>query len=146
MSASKIVVEVTKDLDACLMLRRKVFIEEQGVSEEEEMDGLDDSSIHLLATVDGKSMGSARLRCDGHTGKVGRVCVLREARGTGLGAAVMRKAEEVFRGIDGIREMKLGAQVSAIGFYDKLGYTAYGPEFDDAGIPHVMMRLPLFTA
>jgi predicted GNAT family N-acyltransferase len=146
MTGHTIVVEVTRDMAACHMLRRKVFIEEQGVSEAEELDDLDDSSIHLLASLNGLPVGSARLRQEGETGKVGRVCVLAEARGTGLGAALMNKAAEVFRGLDGVREVKLGAQISAKGFYEKLGYSAYGPEFDDAGIPHVMMRLPLIPA
>lgn len=131
----------TDDLAACHALRRAVFIEEQGVSEAEELDDLDAQAIHLLASIDGRPMGTARLMVLGDTGKIGRVCVLAAARGTGLGAALMRAAIAEFRAMPGIARVKLGAQTHALGFYEKLGFTAYGPEFDDAGIPHRDMVL-----
>nr|WP_205911787.1 GNAT family N-acetyltransferase [Rhodobacter sp. SGA-6-6] len=124
-------------------MRRKVFIEEQGVSEADEVDGLDDQAIHLLALVDGRPLGCARLLVQGETGKVGRVCVLAEARGTGLGAALMRAAVAEFRKLPGVAKVKLGAQTHALGFYERLGFTAFGPEYLDAGIPHRDMQLVL---
>lgn len=133
----------TRDITACRALRRTVFIEEQGVSETDEVDDLDDQAIHLLATLNGKPVGSARLLVLGETGKVGRVCVLAEARGTGLGAALMRAAVDRFRTEPGVKKVKLGAQTHALGFYERLGFTATGPEFDDAGIPHRDMVLTL---
>lgn len=133
----------TADIATCRQLRRIVFIEEQGVSEADEVDDLDGEAIHLLARVDGVPVGSARLLVRGETGKVGRVCVLRQARGTGLGAALMRAAVEEFRKVDGVRRVKLGAQTHAIAFYERLGFTAEGPEYMDAGIPHRDMVLPL---
>ncbi len=69
--------------------------------------------------------------------------MLREARGTGLGAGLMRAAVDQFRAMEGVARVKLGAQTHALGFYEKLGFTAYGPEFDDAGIPHRAMVLQL---
>ena len=126
----------TQDIATCRMLRRKVFIEEQGVSEADEIDDKDDDAIHLLATVDGLPMGSARLLLMGQTGKIGRVCVLPAARGTGLGAALMRAAVGELRRQPGITQAKLGAQTHALGFYERLGFTAQGPIYDDAGIPH----------
>src|SRR5690606_32201556 len=120
-----------------------VFIEEQGVSEADEVDGLDDRAIHLLATLDGTPVGCARLLVQGGTGKVGRVCVLAQARGTGLGAALMRAAVEEFRKLPGVTQVKLGAQTHALGFYERLGFAAFGPEYMDAGIPHRDMVLPL---
>jgi ElaA protein len=126
----------TTDLTHCHALRRTVFIEEQNVSEADEMDGLDAEAIHLIATCDGKPAGTARLLIRGETGKVGRVAVLREHRGTGLGAAIMRQAEEALRSRPGVTRLYLSAQTQALPFYEKLGYTAYGPEYDDAGIPH----------
>lgn len=129
-------IETTTDLAACHALRRTVFIEEQGVSEAEEMDGKDDEAIHLLAWQDGRPVGSARILLQGDTGKIGRVCVLAQARGTGLGAALIRAALDVLRVQPGILRAKLGSQAHAIGFYEKLGFTAYGPVYDDAGIPH----------
>jgi ElaA protein len=113
------------------------------VSEADEVDDKDDEAIHLLATQSGKPVGSARLLVMGETGKIGRVCVLAEARGTGLGANLMQAAVTRFRSVPGVTKVKLGAQTHALGFYERLGFTAIGPEFDDAGIPHREMVLTL---
>ncbi len=136
-------IEVTRDLEACHLLRRIVFIEEQGVSEAEELDDLDDDAIHLLARQDGKPVASARLLLDGDIGKIGRVCVLKEMRGTGLGQQLMMKALQELSRQPAITTAKLGAQCHALGFYEKLGFTAYGPIYDDAGIPHQDMKITL---
>lgn len=136
-------IAVTDDIAACRALRRTVFIEEQGVSEADEVDDLDSQAIHLLATLDGVPVGSARLLPMGKIGKVGRVCVLAEARGTGLGAALMRAAVDHYRTLPGIEKVKLGAQAHALGFYERLGFDAVGPEYMDAGIRHRDMVLVL---
>lgn len=133
-------ITVTDDLAACHALRRTVFMEEQGVSAADEFDDLDACAIHLLAVVDGTPMGTARIVMLGDTGKIGRVCVLKPARGTGLGADLIRAALEHLRQGGQARLALLEAQVSAIGFYEKLGFTAFGPVFDDAGIPHRKMQ------
>ncbi len=133
----------TRDIPTCRALRRIVFIEEQGVSEADEVDDLDDQAIHLLASQDGRPLGCARLLVTGETGKVGRVCVLAKARGLGLGAALMRAAVAEFRKQPGLTRVKLGAQSHAIGFYERLGFAASGPEYMDAGIPHRDMVLLL---
>lgn len=138
-----IVIAPTRDIATCRALRRVVFIEEQGVSEADEVDDLDDQAIHLLATLGGTPVGSARLLVTGETGKVGRVCVLAQARGTGLGAALMQAAVEEFRRIPGVTQVKLGAQTHALGFYERLGFAAFGPEYMDAGIPHRDMVLKI---
>lgn len=136
-------IAVTTDLDACMAIRRKVFVEEQNVPEELELDEHDATAVHLLATADdGRPVGTARLLIDGDRAKIGRVAVLAETRGTGAGAALMRAALEELRG-RGVREAKLGSQVHAIGFYERLGFQAHGPEYDDAGIPHRDMTLRL---
>lgn len=132
-------ISVTDDIAACQGLRRAVFMEEQGVSEAEEFDGLDSDAIHLLATVGGVPMGTARLFVTGSVGKIGRVCVLQQARGTGLGAALMRAACDHFRVLGGVDRVVLDAQIHALGFYQQLGFVAEGDEFDDAGIPHMRM-------
>ncbi|HEX9858162.1 MAG TPA: GNAT family N-acetyltransferase [Paracoccaceae bacterium] len=139
----KPVIAVTDDIAACRKLRRMVFIEEQGVAEADEVDGRDDQAVHLLATLDGRPVGSARLFTHGDTGKIGRVCVLPDQRGTGLGAALIRAAVEQFRSTPGVERVKLGAQTHALGFYEKLGFTAFGDIYDDAGIPHRDMVLTL---
>lgn len=137
------VIAVTTDIAACLDLRRVVFIEEQGVSEADERDDLDAQAVHLLATLGGVPVGSARLLTMGDVGKIGRVCVLAGHRGTGLGAALIRAAVDQFRAMPGVARVKLGAQCHAIGFYENLGFAAYGPEYDDAGILHRDMALVL---
>ncbi len=138
-----ITIAPTTDIATCRTLRRVVFIDEQGVSEDQEVDDLDDQAIHLLATVDGVPMGSARLLTYGDTGKIGRVCVLAQARGTGLGAALIRAAVDQFRQMPGVAAVKLGAQSHALGFYERLGFMAYGDDYLDAGIAHRDMRLVL---
>ncbi|NUB44677.1 GNAT family N-acetyltransferase [Fertoebacter nigrum] len=136
-------IALTDDIVTCRMLRRVVFIEEQGVSEADEVDDLDGQALHLLATAAGRPVGSARLLTDGATSKIGRVCVLADLRGTGLGAALIRAAVDQFRQTPGITRVKLGAQTHALGFYEKLGFAATGPEYLDAGILHRDMVLLL---
>lgn len=139
-------IAVTDDLDACLAIRRAVFIEEQAVPEALEIDGLDGRAIHLLARAGGRPVGTARLMIAGQTGKIGRVAVLPEARGTGLGAALIRAALAEFARRGDVTEARLGAQTHALGFYERLGFTAFGPVYDDAGIPHRDMSRPVAAA
>lgn len=129
-------IEETNKIDICRALRRTVFIEEQGVAESDEIDDLDGEAIHLLAWQDGKAVGTARILLMGDNAKIGRVCVLQDARGTGLGTKLIRAAIDVLRARPGIRRVKLGSQLHATGFYEKLGFKAVGQVYDDAGIPH----------
>ncbi|MFN4157002.1 MAG: GNAT family N-acetyltransferase [Gemmobacter sp.] len=133
----------TPDIATCRALRRAVFIDEQGVSEADEIDDQDDHAIHLLAHLDGQPAGTARLLIVGNIAKIGRVCVLAPHRGTGLGAALIRAALDAARSSRGVTRAKLGAQIHALGFYERLGFTATGPEYLDAGIPHRDMVMPL---
>ena len=136
-------IEVTRDVPTCQALRRVVFIDEQGVSEAEEVDGLDGKALHLLAWDADCPVGTARLLVKGPVGKIGRVCVLPEVRGTGLGAALIEAALAELRKQPEVREAVLGAQSHATGFYEKLGFVAEGEEFLDAGIAHRHMRRAL---
>ena len=135
-------ISVTNDFDACMAIRRAVFVDEQNVPEELEHDEHDATAVHLLATKEGLPIGTARLLIEGTTGKIGRVALLAAARGTGAGAALMRAALDELKA-RGCTTAKLGAQTHALGFYEKLGFTAYGPDYDDAGIPHRDMKRPL---
>ena len=129
-------IAATDDLAACHALRRAVFVDEQGVPPDEEWDDLDTDAVHLLARdTQGKPLGTARLWLDGGVGHIGRVCVLGEARGTGLGAALMHAALDALRARGAVRA-ELGAQCHALAFYEKLGFVAEGPVYDDAGIAH----------
>lgn len=133
----------TDDLAACHAIRRAVFIEEQAVPEDLEIDDLDGEAIHLLAVTGGRAVGTARILLAGETGKIGRVAVLADQRGTGLGAALIRAALDELRAQPGVTTAKLGAQTHALGFYERLGFVAFGPVYDDAGIPHRDMTRPL---
>lgn len=131
-----------ESLPTCLGIRRTVFVEGQDVPEELEVDGLDDRCVHALVRVDGAPVGTARMRTVDGAAKVERVAVLGERRGLGLGRALMEVLEaEAMR--QGLGKAKLNAQTAVIPFYERLGYTAYGEEFMDAGIPHRAMVKPL---
>ena len=130
----------TDDIEKCHNLRRIVFTQEQGVSEAEEIDGLDHQAIHFLAEHDGKPVGTARILIKGDSAKIGRVCVLKEARGTHQGKALILACIH-WASNEGLKRAVLGAQVHALGFYEALGFSAFGPIYDDAGIDHRDMEL-----
>ncbi len=127
------------DIPLCLEIRRKVFIEEQGVSEAEELDDLDAHCLFWIARISGRAVGTARVRTLAGDAKVERVAVLRESRRCGVGRALMKAIEHwaLSRGLDAVA---LNAQESAIPFYRSLGYAVTSDPFDDAGIPHRAMR------
>ncbi|MFF2728582.1 GNAT family N-acetyltransferase [Streptomyces sp. NPDC058008] len=138
------------DLAACFQVRKEVFVGEQRVPEEIEYDALDATAVHVVAVAgDGSALGTGRLLHgedaagrtggDESVGSLGRLAVTREARGLGVGAALVRALEDEARA-RGLAAVDLHAQTHALGFYERLGYTAYGPEFPDAGIPHRSMR------
>ena len=125
---------------ALLDLRYTVFVQEQGVPEQRERDGLDGECWHVLARDEaGRPIGCGRLT-PAH--KIGRMAVLPEWRGQGVGVAVLRELVARARAL-GWPEVMLDAQVGAIGFYEREGFCAYGEEFEDAGMPHRAMRLAL---
>ncbi len=125
---------------ALLDLRGTVFIQEQGVPEQRERDGLDVDCWHVLARDEaGQPIGCGRLTPQ-H--KIGRMAVLPEWRGRGVGVALLRELVARARA-QGWPEVALDAQVSAIGFYEREGFIAYGDEFEDAGLAHRAMHLAL---
>ena len=138
-----LLISVTDDLDTCLTLRFEVFVDEQGVPVEEERDALDDTATHILATLDGTPAGTARIVFQDDVAKIGRVCLLKPRRGTGLGAKLIEACLAEASKHDGVTKAKLGAQIHALGFYEKLGFEAFGPVYLDAGIDHRDMMKPL---
>jgi predicted GNAT family N-acyltransferase len=121
-------------------VRRAVFIEEQDVSEAEEMDGRDADAFHALVydREDGRAVGTARLRAaDGHA-KVERVAVRESYRGKGLGRKLMGVVEARARR-EAHDEVVLHAQTDVEGFYRALGYETVSDVFYEAEIPHVEM-------
>ena len=120
-------------------IRFAVFVEEQGVPAELEMDDNDAHCIHALAYVDGRPVGTGRLLPDGH---IGRMAVLKEWRGQGAGRALLRALVEAARR-RGDGEVLLSAQVHALGFYRAEGFEPEGDEYEEAGIAHQAMRRQL---
>jgi predicted GNAT family N-acyltransferase len=121
-------------------IRRAVFVNEQGVSEAEEMDARDGACHHYLARRDGTDAGTARLRPLGEgVAKIERMAVLAAHRRTGIGRALIARIEEDARR-QGIATLVLHAQAHAVPFYAALGYVAVGAPFEEAGIPHRFMR------
>jgi len=119
-------------------VRFAVFVEEQKVPAEMELDEHDAVSLHALAVdAAGTVLGTGRLLPDGH---IGRMAVLRQARGAGVGSALLRALLRAARD-RGEREVLLSAQTHAIPFYERFGFVVDGEEYDDAGIPHRWMRL-----
>ena len=146
-----LVVTTGTEMDECLRVRRAVFIEEQGVSEAEEIDEHDGdpaevkSAVHVLGRLDGRPVATGRLLlgdAPGEHAHIGRVAVLAELRRDGHGRAVMERlqAEARRRELPGIT---LRAQLHAIPFYERLGYVARGDVFLDARIEHRWMDLTL---
>jgi predicted GNAT family N-acyltransferase len=141
------------DRALCFAVRKEVFVVEQGVPEDLEYDAYDEVAVHVLAVRDdGVPLGAGRLlhgaAAAGKTGgepgvgSLGRLAVVSAARGLGVGVALVRAVEDAARA-RGLTAVQLGAQTHALGFYERLGYEAYGPEFPDAGIPHRAMRRSL---
>jgi predicted GNAT family N-acyltransferase len=123
-------------------VRRRVFVEEQGVACDEEWDEHDAEgadTLHFVAFADGRAVGCARLRAYGEAAKLERVAVLAEQRGLGLGRALMEAAERAALEM-GRTRLVLHAQTAVIPFYERLGWRALGPEFSEAGIPHRRME------
>ena len=134
--------ESPEDVRACLRLRWTVFVEEQGVRPSEEVDAHDQDAVHALALIDGVPCGAARfIFASPRVAKIQRMAVIDQVRKRGVGRALLAFLEEEARGRGAVR-FTLWAQTHARPFYQQAGYTAEGPEFDDAGIPHVLMSKP----
>ncbi|MFO6465001.1 GNAT family N-acetyltransferase [Jannaschia sp. KMU-145] len=147
MTRRPVIINRTDDLGAALAIRAAVFIDEQGVSLADEVDGLDPDCIHWLATDAEGPVATLRVMDvtpeEGpRTAKIQRVAVLPRARGTGLGAILMRDVLEDLQAEGYVRAI-LGAQSQVTGFYEALGFAAHGPTYDDAGIPHQDMTREL---
>jgi predicted GNAT family N-acyltransferase len=123
-------------------VRIAVFVDEQQIPREEELDELDATAVHCVGYVDGAPVAAGRLVAADGYGKIGRMAVLREHRGHGYGAMVLGALERE-AAARGIPLIKLSAQLSARGFYDRAGYVAVGDVYDEVGIPHIAMEKAL---
>lgn len=116
-------------------VRRQVFLIEQKVPEAEEWDDDDEVCVHVLATRNREPVGTGRIS---PAGKIGRLAVLSEFRGRGIGDRILLMLIEQARH-RGLAEVTLNAQVHAVPFYERHGFRAQGGLFDEAGIPHRRM-------
>lgn len=133
------VVENQKELEDAFSIRKIVFVQEQNVPIEEEIDQYEDDATHFVMYGDTSTpLAAGRFRVVDGYGKVERICVLKEARKTGAGRKMMN-AIETFARKQGLHKLKLNAQTQAIPFYAGLGYEVVSEEFLDAGIPHKTM-------
>jgi predicted GNAT family N-acyltransferase len=130
------------EVEAALALRYRVFCEEQGVTLAADQDGRDPEALHLVAFADGRLAGTCRLLFDGDTARLGRMAVERDARGRGIGAAILAAAERDARAA-GAGRIRLHAQTAARSLYERAGYVTRGEEFVEEGIPHLTMEKPL---
>lgn len=128
------------DRTLLMEIRLQVFVDEQRVPPSLEADDRDPFCVHLLAFENGEAVGTGRIDFD-QDGKIGRVAVLASKRGRGVGAALMARLHEVGKR-NGLNKVWCNAQVSAIPFYEKLGYRIASETFYEAGIEHVRMERP----
>lgn len=128
------------ELRAALALRHAVFVGEQGVPPEAERDRHDATANHLAARLGGELVGTLRWRVVAPgTGKIERVAVRRDLRGSRVGAALVEVALADLAAA-GLAEAVLNAQLGVQGFYERLGFRAEGPVFHEEDIAHVRMR------
>lgn len=134
-----IIAKTEKQLNDAFFVRKEVFVKEQHVPEEEEIDQFEDTSEHIVIYDGGQPVGAGRWRIkDGH-GKLERICVMKSHRSLGVGAVIMQALEKAAAAKDA-DSFLLHAQTQAVPFYEKQGYrVTSGEEFLDAGIPHLEM-------
>lgn len=117
-------------------VRQAVFVHEQQVPPEIELDRHDPACLHVVAIAEGgQAVGTARMTPGGH---IGRCAVLKEWRGRGIGSRLVRRLVDIANE-RGLRSVHLNSQVQAVPFYEKLGFQITGSEFYEANIAHLAM-------
>ncbi len=127
----------TKGLKKAFDVRKRVFVEEQNVDHEIEYDGKDDESIHYILSVDDLMIGTARWRETDRGIKLERFAVLPEYRNNGFGSVMLRKVMEDVKSLN--KEIYLHAQLKAVPYYERQGFTKRGDVFVEANIEHYEM-------
>ncbi|QKY68630.1 GNAT family N-acetyltransferase [Lentibacillus sp. CBA3610] len=135
-------VETPKEKEEAVGVRTTVFVDEQNVPPDIEIDAFDDQAIHLIGYENDLPIAASRIRFVDHYGKLERICVLKELRGKSRGSEMIKAMENIIKNA-GYSLAKLNAQTHAINFYQRLGYSVVSDEFMDAGIPHVTMNKQL---
>ncbi|MGD8809447.1 MAG: GNAT family N-acetyltransferase [Gammaproteobacteria bacterium] len=134
--------EFCRDRAAIRSVRFAVFVDEQAVPAELEMDERDPECFHVVATTsDGTAVGTGRIDIAAG-GRIGRMAVLRSFRGLGVGTMILEALHE-YALERGCQSCWCHAQVAARSFYERSGYVAEGEVFEEAGIDHITMRCRL---
>jgi len=135
-------VKDASDFAICMAIRMEVFVREQGVPLDEEMDDHDATATHYVMQLDGAPVAVARTRIleDG-TAKIERVAIRAQHRGMGLGRQLMQHLIARLRNHPKTKTIRISAQAQALEFYEKLGFTLQGEGHMEAGIPHFTMEL-----
>lgn len=134
----------SEHMPAAMELRKKVFIDEQSVPHNLEVDGRDNDAMHVVALSEGLIVGTLRMLPEGLSLHIGRVAVLQELRRRRIGTKMMETAMQ-FAQDKQYTSICLDAQTTAIPFYTRLGFRTTGEVFMDAGMPHVSMEKPLIS-
>lgn len=131
-------VKTARERKDAFQVRMTVFVDEQNVPPEEELDAHDETAIHFIGYEQEQTVCASRLRFINDFGKLERICVLQPFRGKDFGKMLMQEMEQMI--LDkGYKKAKLNAQIQVEDFYKKLGYETVSDTFMDAGIPHVTM-------
>jgi predicted GNAT family N-acyltransferase len=129
-----------KELKQAFRVRVRVFVREQGVPAEIELDSDDKRAIHFIASIEGRTVGTARLVMRAGNAKIGRMAVVKSHRRKKVGEKLLTRAIATAKKLDA-RKIYLHAQITVIGFYESAGFRCVGPVFDEAGIAHRQMVL-----
>ncbi|HLR61748.1 MAG TPA: GNAT family N-acetyltransferase [Lentibacillus sp.] len=135
-------VETPEEKEQAYDVRTTVFVHEQNVPPEVEIDEFDEAATHLIGYEKDVPIAASRIRFTEDYGKLERICVLKDHRGRSHGSELIQVMEDVIRK-EGFQKAKLNAQTHATRFYQRLGYEVISDEFMDAGIPHVTMTKAL---
>ena len=133
-------ISTNKELEQALRIRIRVFVREQGVPAAIELDDDDKRALHLLAFLEGRAVGTARIVMRRGQAKIGRMAVLKRHRRKKVGKKLVIRAIATAKK-RGARKIYLHAQVAVITFYESAGFRCVGPVFDEAGIAHRKMVL-----
>ena len=135
MNTTTIICDYEPHTDDICAIRYEVFVDEQNVPEELEIDGLDGEAKHVLTFVDGLPIGTGRILSDGH---IGRVAVLKNYRGLGIGKSIMKELIKCAQDLS-LEKVWLSSQWHAHSFYLDLGFVCVGEIYKEAGIDHIKM-------
>ena len=135
MNTTTIICDYEPHTDDICAIRYEVFVDEQNVPKELEIDGLDGEAKHVLTFVDGLPIGTGRILSDGH---IGRVAVLKNYRGLGIGKSIMKELIKCAQDMS-LEKVWLSSQWHAHSFYLDLGFVCVGEVYKEAGIEHIKM-------